>query len=189
MKEKKTKIVLVVLVIITVLLSWQLNNANKMNVSKENQLASILFKSMAGLSKGLYSISETLDLYEEGFTPDERILFENSLESEMKLLNELGHNLFYLTVGDFHWGTEVYDNYILGIELLLNDIKNKKVDDEESIKVISSTIKQGSEELIEIFFYDPVGIDGLYDDEVQERIMGALETINKGISGLDIDRE
>lgn len=34
-------------------------------------------------------ISETLDMYEENFTPEERMLFENSLEGESKLLNQV----------------------------------------------------------------------------------------------------
>jgi hypothetical protein len=137
---------------------------------------------MTGLSKGLYEISETLDLYEEGFTPEERILFEKSLEGEIKLLNELGHILFYLTVGDFNWGIEVYDENILGIEMLLTDIKGRKIESEEMIKNISKIIKQGSEELIDIFYNEPVGVDGLYDNEVRERIVGILETVNKEIS-------
>jgi|LGOV01.1.fsa_nt_gb hypothetical protein len=189
MKDKKINIVIAVLVIIAALLGWQLNNANKMNTSKEMRMASILFNCMTDLSTDLYLISETLDIYEEDFTPEERMLFENSLEGEMKLLNGLGHNLSHLKVGDFNWRIEVYEENIFWIELLLKNIKDRKIEDEELVEDISLIIRQGSEALLDTFFIDPVGVDGLSEDEVQKRIVGVLEAMNEEIDGLGINQE
>lgn len=167
-----------VLVIGSLLFLRQAIEAQSAAIAREE---SILFNSLVGVTEVLNETPEVLDLYREDFSEEEGELFREALEGVKRTSNQIHGTLNHLYVGDLNWHRAVYQQGLLPIREVVEDIQQGKIHSKDEVQEIGEILKEQGSALSHIFFEEAIGIEGLYERENQDRIITILEEANSKI--------
>ncbi len=171
-------IAVLVLVIGSLLFLRQAIEAQSAAIAREE---SILFNSLIGVTEVLNETPEVLDLYREDFSEEEGELFHEALEGVKRASNQIHGTLNHLHIADLNWHRAVYQQGLFPIQEVIGDIQQGEIHSRERIREISEILREQGSALSHIFFEEAIGIDGLYEEENQERIIKILEEANSKI--------
>jgi len=169
--------ILLLIALISTLFFFYSNLVNKNKQHEELQFM-LLYKNFGDLHQQIYKINETLDLYEEDFTDQEKALFKDSLVKDSISIQHIRSNINYLD----RTGNGKLILYFYGLEVAINQIALGKITDEDEIKKVSTALKQHGKILSDMIFVEQVGYSSMDDEEAMKKFSEFMEDIYKDLS-------
>lgn len=141
----------------------------------------MIFSHFTQLTKELNDIAETLNAYDENFTAREKSLYQKSIDSEIRSLNQVGINLGVLLNRE-NTESMIYEEHIWKMEKFLKDISEGKINIETDIHFVGEAIKEHNEKLTDMFYKEQIGQEAASTKREVDRVIRILELINKEIN-------
>jgi hypothetical protein len=178
---KKTILIsglIIVLLISNAIFVRQMSEAQSTSGNREEKT---LFHMLVGVTEVLTESPAILDLYTEDFTEAEHELFCEAINSVSRTMNQIEGTLNYIHVDDLDWHRELYQNGIFPIQRTMEEIADGEIHSEETVHEISNILREQGQFLSDMIYVEQIGIEGLYDEENQEKIRAILQEANRRI--------
>lgn len=141
----------------------------------------MIFSHFTQLTKELNDIAETLNAYDEDFTAREKALYKQSIDNEIRSLNQVGINLGVLLNPENAEST-IYEQHIWKIEMFLKGISKGKINKETDIHMAGEAIKEHNDKLTDMFYKEQIGQEAAGTKREVDRVLRILESIYKEIN-------
>ncbi|WP_078555914.1 hypothetical protein [Bacillus alkalicellulosilyticus] len=177
MKKKLLYFVIVALLLVSVFLWKQLENAHQVISTYQSKESDAFLNTLWNFHNDLFLVSENLSMYNDDFTEREQLLFQESVDKAARTLHRLEMYLFHNSNFEIIYSRTLN---LPKISKTLQDISSGDINDEKSIQAIATILLEG-EDSLSIITENDVRVES-FNEKNFSRYIDEYEKITNKIS-------